>query len=202
MSEVKFNEENKSGKIVDAKFAYVRLDKPTPKFKKDQGTEYSVAVVVDKTSAKILKKRFPKNSVKEIDTPDFEQAYKFPAPFPDQDEQFVFTFRADSHYKDGKEKEYRFTSRPKVYVPSKVEEGKVEDVTLSLKVGNGSGGDVAFTIKQTDEGDLHSLIGILVKDLVVSDYKPKGINAFGEVVEKKVEGKLEDSSESDTEVPF
>lgn len=177
-----------SGKIKDVYFAYVKIKKPVKKYQSDQ-TEFCTSVVVDKTTAKALKKLFTKISLKEIDNEDFEHAYKFPPPFKDQDEQFVFTLRADSHYKDGNPKEYQFNTRPKVYAPNG---DKVEDITLTTNVGNGSFGDLAFLIKKRDTGTFSSLLGILVKDLVELENQKEGFTPFGEVIHNE-SGDLEES---------
>ena len=169
--------DDKSGKISDVKFAYVKLNVASKKYQ-SQDTEYSVNVIVDKTTAKEMKKLFPKNKVRDVPTEEFEAKYKFAPPYPDQDDQFVLNFKTNSHQKkNGEEIPYEWSNRPKVYVPDG--EGKVKDVTRELRVANGSGGVVAFTITETDFGTIHHLTGILVKDLIeLPEYKRQ--TPFGE----------------------
>lgn len=175
MSEVILEE--KQGKICDVCFAYVKLRTPTNKYESDE-TEYSVNVIVDKQTAKTMKKTFPKNGVKELENEEFVEKFKIDPPFPDQDEQCILNFKSDSHYNDGNEKPYHYNTRPKVYVPV---DGGVKDVTMDVRVANGSKGDVAFSIVENKFGTLHRLLGILVKDLIEleSNYE----NPFGPVVE-------------------
>lgn len=189
----KLNITEQSGKIENAYFAYIKLKNPVNKYKSDD-KEYCLDVVVDKATAKEMKKIFIKNKVKEVDNEDFEDQYKFAPPFPDQDEQFILKFKSDSHYKDGTEKPYHYNNRPKVFIP--VENG-VEDVTMTTRVGNGSMGDVAFSVVENDYGTMHRLFGILVKDMVeLQNSAPP--NPFGQVVNHVGPENQEDDSD---EVP-
>lgn len=180
MSELVLNEKN--GKINNVHFAYVKIQRPGKKYQSEE-KEYSVDVVVDKATAKEVKKKFPKNGVKEIDTSDFEDTFKFPPPYPEQDEQFVLKFKTNFLQKDGTEKPYDWSIRPKVYVPS--ENGKIKDVTMDVKVANGSSGDLAFNYSSTDYGVVHHLSAILVKDLI--ELAGGAGTPFGEVVEENEE---------------
>lgn len=181
--------EEKTGKIKDVYFSYVKIQRPTKKYQSED-TEYTVDVVVDKATFKEMKKKFPKNGAKEVDTQDFESAYKFPAPYPDQDEQYVLKFKSDSHYKDGTEKPYNYNSRPKVYQPS---EKGVVDVTMDIRVGNGSFGDLAFSIRNNEYGQSHNLIGILVKNLIELEDRGNA-SPFGEVVNNEQEHEEDDGA--------
>lgn len=177
MSELLLDEKN--GKIKDVYFAYVKIKKPVKKYQSEE-TEYSVDVVVDKATAKEMKKKFPKNGVREVENEEFEEAFKFEPPFPDQEEQFVLKFKTPSTYKDGSEKPYEYSSRPKIYVP---QEDKVKDVTLDVRVGNGSKGDLAFNVVESSYGVFHRLNAILVRDLI--ELPETNHNPFGEVVEEE-----------------
>lgn len=169
--------DEKSGKISDVTFAYVKLNKPGKKYESEE-TEYSVDVVVNKATAKEMKKNFPKNGVREVDNSEFEEKYKFPTPYPDQDEQYIIRFKTNSHMKDGNEVPYEWSNRPKVYVP---DGERVKDVTKDIAIGNGSKGVVAFNISDTKFGVIHHLSGILVKDLV--ELQKRSQTPFGEVSE-------------------
>lgn len=154
--------DEKSGKISDVTFAYVKINRPGKKYESEE-TEYSVDVVVNKATAKEMKKNFPKNGVREVETSEFEAKYKFAPPYPDQDEQYVLKFKTNSHMKDGNEVPYEWSNRPKVYVP---DGDRVKDITKDVMIANGSKGVVAFNISNGKFGTIHHLVGILVKDLV------------------------------------
>lgn len=184
MSELVLNEKN--GKINGVHFAYVKIQRPGKKYQSEE-KEFSVDVVVDKATAKEIKKKFPKNGVKTVDTEEFENVFKFAPPYPDQDEQFVLKFKTNACQKDGTEKAYEWNSRPKVYVPSVK---GVKDVTMDVRVANGSSGDLAFNVSNTDFGTIHHLSAILVKDLI--ELVGTGGTPFGEVEEPEHEEETSD----------
>jgi len=167
--------EEKSGKIADVHFAYVKLQRPTKKYQSED-TEFSVDVVVDKATAKEMKKKFPKNGVKEVDTAEFENKYKFEPPYPEQDEQFVLKFKTNSTTKEGEPKPYEWSIRPKVYVPNGE---KIKDVTMDVRVANGSSGDIAFNVSNGNFGVIHHLSAILVKNMI--ELEQRQASPFGEV---------------------
>lgn len=175
MSKLLLNEKN--GKISEVHFAYVKIQRPTKKYQSED-TEFSVDVIVDKATAKEMKKKFPKNGIREVDTSEFLAKYKFEPPFPEQDEQFVLKFKTNATNKDGEPKPYEWSSRPKVYVPG---EEKIKDVTMDVRVANGSSGDIAFNISDTNYGVIHHLSAILVKNMIALENRTT--TPFGEVEE-------------------
>jgi hypothetical protein len=186
---------DKSGRISDVHFVYVRIQSPTKKYQSEE-TEYTVGVVVDEDTADAMKEKFKKNGVKEVKTAEFEDKYKFAPPYPSEKKQYILNFKTNSHMLDKDTnklvpKPYEWNIRPKVYVP---DGDKVKDVTRDLLVGNGSFGDVAFNISDTSFGVIHNLAGILVKDLIERD-PPANTTPFGEVVESN-------HHEEDDNVPF
>jgi len=197
MSKLLFDE--KSGKIQDVKFAYVKINKGSKKYESEE-TEYSVNVIVDKDTAKEMKKAFPKNKVRDISTEDFEEKYKFAPPYPDQDDQYVLNFKTNTHQKsNGEEVPYEWSSRPKVYVPA--EDGKIKDVTREVRVANGSGGTVAFNVSNGKFGQIHHLSGVLVTDLI--ELEKRSQTPFGDVSDNPYEDMAEEYSQSgDEDVGF
>lgn len=181
------NPKKATGKIEGVVFAYTKLQSGDYKWQSTTEKEYSVDMIVDKATAKAYKKAFPKNSVKEIDTGDFESKYKFSPPYPKEDEQYVIKLKADTRLstdiaeaglKEGDEVPYEWSSRPKVFIPV---DGGVKDVTLTTLVGNGSKGIVAFNVAKGNYGVFPKLTGILVEELV--EYESNGpASAFGAVV--------------------
>jgi hypothetical protein len=190
MSKLELFETNgkQKGKIVDAVFCYIKLQEGGLKYQSKTEREYTLDCIVDKATAKAFKKAFPKNSVKEIDTPEFEAKFKIAPPFPKEDEQYVIKVKAKAQLSadavsaglsKGEDIPYEWTTRPKVFVPV---DGGVSDVTMDVLVANGSRGDVAFNITSNDFGTFPQLTGILVKDLI--EYQSEGGSSsdFGEVV--------------------
>lgn len=181
------NPKKASGKIEGVVFAYCKLQTGDFKYQSNTEKEYSVDLIVDKATAKAFKKAFPKNSLKEIDTGEFEDKYKIDPPFPKEDEQYVIKLKSDAHLSGdvpnaglskGDLVPYEWATRPKVFVPTS---GGVKDVTLTTLVGNGSKGVAAFKINSNSYGNFPQLTGILVEDLV--EYEQNGsASAFGAVV--------------------
>lgn len=172
---------DKSGKVKNCFFVYVKLKNGSKKYQSED-TEYVVNIVVDKDTARQMKKEFPQNKPREVSTEDFLETYKFDPPFPDQDDQYVFKFATATHFeKDGEKiaKPYAWSGRPKVYLPV---EGGVKDVTMEKMVGNGSMGDLAFNITENSYGKSRHLLGILVKNMIELEPTPQAC-PFGEVVE-------------------
>lgn len=181
------NPKKANGKIEGAVFAYCKLQSGDFKYKSNTEKEYSVDIVVDKATAKAFKKAFPKNSVREVETKEFEDKYKFAPPYPKEEDQYIVKLKSnaqlsgdapDAGLSKGDLVPYEWSTRPKVFVPIS---GGVKDVTLTTLVGNGSKGDAAFKININDYGNFPQLTGILVEDLV--EYEQNGsASAFGAVV--------------------
>lgn len=174
------------GKILDATFAYIKLQSGDYKFQSKTEKEYSLDIVVDKATAKEFKKAFPKNGYKEVDTSDFEKKFKIPAPFPEQEEQYVIKLRADTvlsadvgELKAGDVIPYEWHSRPKMYFPA---EGGVEDVTMTHLASNGSKGDVSFNVMSNSYGQFPQLTGVLVKEFIPYESSGGASSDFGVVV--------------------
>lgn len=185
-----------AGRINDVVFCYTKIQEPTFKYGSKTDKEYSVDVVVDKATAKAWKKKFPKNSVKELDNDEFARIFKIDPPYKG-DEQYVLKVKARAQNKDGDPIPYEWNTRPKVFVP---EGDAVVDVTMSKLVSNGSKGDVAFSISNGDFGTFPQLTGILVTNLI--EYVSSGGNGnpFGKVKESSVEETFDNNEDDD--VPF
>jgi len=184
-----FNEDKTKAQIKNVVLAYVKLQEGDWKYQSTTEKQYSVDCIVDKATAKVYKKAFPKNGVKEIDTEDFESKYKFAPPFSDKDEQYIISLKANTGMKVDFPKAnlvvgdlvpYEWASRPKVYVPI---DGGVKDITMTTLVANGSVGDVAFKINSNTFGTFPQLSGMLVTQLI--EYEAAdgpGMSEFGNVV--------------------
>ena len=161
-------------------FFYTKIMNPVPAYNKAD-SEWSVDVVVDKKTAKQVKKDFPKTSLKEFDNDDFQEKFGVAPPFPSQDEQYILKFKK-SHIKNGKETPEKY--RPRVI--QELSDGSRVDITFDKLVGNGSKGDLSYRVKETDSyGNFVELQAILVKELVEYQSKSGGVtDDFGSVTLK------------------
>ncbi len=195
--------------------AFVKFIKPDVNKFKGGAEQYTFCVVMDKATSKTWKKEFPVNSVKAIDTEDFKEKYGFDAPYPKQDDQFVYTFRADKHFgKDWKDKksgiEYRAGDEvptfmhPDILKASTADGQPHEDITFTTYISNGSVADVAIFKKDMKEGHTVKAKTVLVTELI--EHESEGGNggggAFGAVVSSskpKVQAEAETSKQSQPE---
>lgn len=187
MSKLIINEDNTKGKIEGVVFCYAKLQDGSFKYQSKTEKEYVVDCVVDKTTAKAFKKAFPKNGYKEVETSEFEEIFKIPPVYPEEDEQYIIKLKANANLKADVPKAglvagdivpYEWANRTKAFVPV---EGGVKDITMEVLVGNGSKGVAAFNINENSFGVFPQLTGILVTDLI--EYEQKGMqSAFGNVV--------------------
>ena len=177
-----------NGFIRGATFCYTKMQEGSLKYQSKTEKEYSVEVIVGKKTAKEFKKAFPKNGYKEIESSEFEDKFRIPAPFEGQEDQYIIKMKADcqlghdakkSGLKAGDAIPYDWSSRPKVFVPV---EGGVDDITMTTLVANGSKGDVSFYIKHNDYGTFPAFTGMLVTDLIEYHKSDGNNSAFGTVV--------------------
>ena len=148
-------------------FAYAKIQEPAFKYQSTTEKEFSIDIIVDKATAKAFGKQFPKQKGKVVDNDDFEEIYKMPPPFPDQDEQFVLKLKRPAQYKDGK-------PLPESYWPKVMQKkgGKAVQIPREVLVGNGSVGKVSYDVNENDFGTFAKLKNILVEDL--KEYKKSG----------------------------
>ena len=148
-------------------FAYAKIQEPAFKYQSTTEKEFSIDIIVDKATAKAFGKQFPKQKGKTVDNDDFEEIYKMPPPFPDQDEQFVLKLKRPAQYKDG-------NPLPESYWPKVMQKkgGKAVQVPREVLVGNGSVGKVSYDVNENDFGTFAKLKNILVEDL--KEYKKSG----------------------------
>jgi len=188
MSKLVIDKENGKGKILDGVFCYIKLQGGSFKYNSKTEKEWTVDIVVDKTTAKAYKKMFPKNSCKEYDNEEFTERFKIDPPFEKQDEQFIVKVKADANLKadvhklglsKGDEVPYEWNTRPKLFTP--FEDG-VKDVTMEVLAANGSKGDAAIKILENDFGTFSQLSGILVKDLIEYESDGSSGSDFGKVI--------------------
>ena len=152
---------------ISAVFAYTKIQEPAFKYQSTTEKEFSIDLIVDKATAKAFGKQFPKQKGKTVDNDDFEEIYKMPPPFPDQDEQYVLKLKRPAQYKDGK-------PLPESYWPKVMQKknGKAVPIPREVLVGNGSTGKVSYDVNENDYGTFAKLKNVLVEDL--KEYKKSG----------------------------
>lgn len=152
---------------LSAVFAYAKIQEPAFKYQSTTEKEFSIDLIVDKATAKAFGKQFPKQKGKTVDNDDFEEIYKMPPPFPDQDEQYVLKLKRPAQYKDGK-------PLPESYWPKIMQKknGKAVQLPREVLVGNGSTGKVSYDVNENDYGTFAKLKNVLVEELV--EYKKSG----------------------------
>ena len=181
-------------------FAYAKIQEPAFKYQSTTEKEFSIDIIVDKATAKAFGKQFPKQKGKQVDNDDFEEIYKMPPPFPDQDEQYVLKLKRPAQYKDGK-------PLPESYWPKVMQKkgGKAVQIPREVLVGNGSTGKVSYDVNENDFGTFAKLKNILVEDL--KEYKKNGgsgADDFGLELEEPTAdefGSADDGEGNEVKVP-
>lgn len=155
--------------IISGTFAYAKVTEPVNKYE-SQDKEFTIDVVVDKATAKTWNKNYPKQKSRVVDTSDFEGIYKIPAPFPDEDEQFILKLKKPAQYKDGAE-------LPKQYWPKLLQKvnGKAVPIPEGVLIANGSKGQVSYETTENSYGTFARLKAILVEELI--EYRKAGGDA-------------------------
>lgn len=177
--------------INNATILYCKVQQPTLAFESKDRYEFTVDVCVTKEQAKAWSKKYPKQKHKEFDNADFTKIFKIDPPHPEQDEQFVIKFKKKADYlKDGVLTQIPDTYKPRVFV--KGEDGKLEDITATKLVSNGSKGVIQFDETTNKFGTFAQLKAIRVDNLI--EYKSAGADydELGEV------GELQDLSALET----
>ena len=181
-------------------FAYAKIQEPAFKYQSTTEKEFSIDIIVDKATAKAFGKQFPKQKGKVVDNDEFEEIYKMPPPFSDQDEQFVLKLKRPAQYKDGK-------PLPESYWPKVMQKkgGKAVQIPREVLVGNGSTGKVSYDVNENDYGTFAKLKNILVEDL--KEYKKSGgsgADDFGLELEEPTTdefGSADDGEGNEVKVP-
>lgn len=181
-------------------FAYAKIQEPSLKYQSTTEKEFSIDIIVDKATAKAFGKQFSKQKGKVVDNDEFEEIYKMPPPFSDQDEQYVLKLKRPAQYKDGK-------PLPESYWPKVMQKkgGKAVQIPREVLVGNGSTGKVSYDVNENDFGTFAKLKNILVEDL--KEYKKSGgsgADDFGLELEEPTTdefGSADDGEGNEVKVP-
>ena len=181
-------------------FAYAKIQEPAFKYQSTTEKEFSIDIIVDKATAKAFGKQFPKQKGKTVDNDDFEEIYKMPPPFSDQDTQYILKLKRPAQYKDGK-------PLPESYWPKVMQKkgGKAVQIPREVLVGNGSTGKVSYDVNENDFGTFAKLKNILVEDL--KEYKKSGgsgADDFGLELEEPTAdefGSADDGEGNEVKVP-
>lgn len=175
--------------LTGATLMYTKIQTPGTKYQSDE-KEYVVDAYVSKDTAKSWNKSYPKSKAKEIENDEFVEKFEgVKLPYPDQDSQYMIKIKRGAAYKDGNE--IPLAKRPKVFM--KNEHGKLEDVTATKLVGNGSKGVVQYEEFENSFGKFVNLVAVRVDELVA--YNKGGID-YSEL------GEMDDSAPAfEDEVP-
>jgi len=131
----------------------------------EQPDHYAIDAVVNEDVADEFEEKFPQNKVRKVKTSEFAEKYKFDPPFPDEKNQYVITFKRK--YLDGKTGEpLSYKKRPKVFVPVSPGSNDLEDVTRTVRIGNGSVGSIEYLSYEARGKQFHSLLNVRVDDLI------------------------------------
>lgn len=113
----------------------------TPKLKyQSEDKEYAVTLVINEEDAKEFKAKFKKQKPKQYDAEEFAEAYKGASIPNGEDTAYVVTLKTPATYKDGNA--VKPEHRPKVFMKNAA--GKLQDVTQTTLVGNGSLVEVSY----------------------------------------------------------
>ena len=181
-------------------FAYAKIQEPAFRYQSTTEKEFSIDIIVDKATAKAFGKQFPKQKGKQVDNDDFEEIYKMPPPYPEQDTQYILKLKRPAQYKDGK-------PLPESYWPKVMQKkgGKAVQIPREVLVGNGSTGKVSYDVNENDYGTFAKLKNILVEDL--KEYKKaggSGADDFGLELEEPTAdefGSADDGEGNEVKVP-
>ena len=152
-------------KLEDVYLAYTVLDKPVKNAFDTSGLirEFKTTVILSKEKAKEFKKLKLNKTVKEIDTVEFEAKYKFPPPYPEQEEQFIISATTKATYRDGNLKpDWTF---PRVFFEK--DGVRIEDP--KVLIGNGSVGDVRFNL---DHNEKQGSTSISIHSVLIKNHVP------------------------------
>lgn len=198
MAKLEVSMKEKKGFLRDVTLCYTKIQVAAPKYQDKLHKEYTVDAIVTEDVADEWEEAFAKNRPKKIKTSEFKDRYKIDPPSPKEKNQFMLkvkvgaTFKKDyNEFSEGDLVPATFKGRPKVLLPV---EGGVKDVTMTTLVGNGSVGDISFSITDNDYGVFPQLSAVLVKDLVVYENSGAGSD-FGTIVNAgEVQEEVEEST--------
>lgn len=175
---------------------FCNINTPKNKYQSEE-KEWSVQVVVSKEDAKAWNKKFPKQKAKQFDNDEFTEKFDIDPPFKNQEEQFTIKLARATTYKDGNPIPEKYA--PKVYL--KIGNNKVQDITKTKLVANGSTGKAAYDVVENSFGTFAKLNSICVENLI--EYIPAGGSGspFGTVVEDEVDASRQDAFTGQDEAP-
>jgi hypothetical protein len=191
--------------LEDVSLFYTKVKTPSLKYQSTTEKEYSVNVLVDKTTAKAWNKKFPKQKAKEVDREDFVE--KFGEEFAIGDEeQYFIVLKKPAQYKDGNP--LKENQLPRAFMDDG--SGNLEDITFTKLIGNGSKGVVQFDVTSNDFGTFAKLAGIRVDELVAVEqvggeakYNVLGkVKSLAEAPEQSKPKQEVEIAEDDDSVPF
>lgn len=170
--------------------------KRAQKMYQSEEKQWKVDVEISKADAKAFKKKYKsqERAVKELDTEEFKEKYKVDPQMSKDDEHYVVTIKQPCKIKG-----QPFGRPPRVFMAGA--DGKLQDITKTTEVGNGSKGIVQVNeiISKAWGTTSVRLANIRVDDLVPYEGGGADLSELGEIDESSLE---ELEVEEDDDAPF
>ena len=179
---------------------YCQIKNPGLKWESTE-KHWSVQVEVTEKDMKAFKKQCPasKDAIKEYTTAEFKKQFKCdPQASPaDSDEHYVIRIKQDCKI-NGKP----FANPPKVVM--KNAKGKLENITQTTDVGNGSEGVVQFNIYESKKWKTKSakLANVRIDKLVPYESNSSDLSELGEIDEESFEELDDTDMDNEDDAPF
>ncbi len=160
--------------LSDVYLGYVKMARASFNDQKKQDC-YSVTIFADEDTLDLIDETLGKDiKRKKCKTAEFEAKHKFPAPYPDEKNNFWINMNSNANDANGKPYELYYDVRPSVFKVDVDAEGKksATEITLDANVGNGSKGNVVFSRFTNSYGSFLSMRKIYVTELV--EYEGSG----------------------------
>lgn len=176
---------------------YTSIGTPQKMYQSEE-KQWKVDVEITKADAKAFKKKYKSQdrAVKEYDTEEFKEKYKVDPQISKGEEHFTVTLKQACKI-NGEP----FGRPPRVLMVG--DNGKLQDVTKKLRVGNGSLGVVQITEVESKKWGTTSakLANVRVDTLVPYEGGGADLSELGDVDEDSFED-LEVAEDSDDDAPF
>lgn len=176
-------------------FHYTAIGTPQKMYQSEE-KQWKVDVEVSKADAKAFKKKYKSQdrAVKEYDTEEFKEKYKVDPTISKGSEHFTITLKQACKI-NGEP----FGRPPKVWMAGP--DGKLQDVTKTVSVGNGSTGVVQITevVSKAWGTTSAKLANIRVDHLIPYESGGANLSELGEIDESSIQ---ELDTDEDDDSPF
>lgn len=167
---------------------YSALKAPRDKYESTTRKEFTIEVVVDKTTARAWDKAFKKQPAKVIENADFLKTFGIDLPFPDQEDQYIVKLKRPADYEEKDKETDQKTGRilpipdkyrPRVLLLTDPVTRKCVDITYKdFGVGRGSLATVQYEERDSGKfGTTARLMNVRIDDLIKYEFG----NSFDEL---------------------